>query len=80
MIPGLESRHRLLLISGLNTQATQFATELLTEPDRVEQLYTRLRSTAPDHRGSWFFQVIIRTEVRDKVPTTGPDIVAIRVL
>lgn len=80
LIPGLDSRRRLLLLNGLNTQATQIATELMTDPDRLQQLHTRLKLAAPDHRGDWFFQVIVRTEVRDKLPTTGPEIVALRVL
>jgi hypothetical protein len=80
MIQGLDARHRLLLINGLNTQATQMATELLTDPDRLQQLYARLKGAAPNHRGDWHFQVIVRTEVRDKVPTTGPEIMALRVL
>jgi len=80
MIHGLDSRRKLLLINGLNTQATQMGTELLTDPDRVQQLYARLKAAAPNHKGDWHFQVIVRTEVRDKVPTTGPEIIALRVL
>jgi hypothetical protein len=80
MLPGLDSRRHLLLLNGLNTQATQVATELMTDPERLQQLYTRLSRAAPSHRGDWYFQVIIRTEVRDKIPTTGPEIVALRVL
>ena len=52
----------------------------MTDPDRLQQLSARLKLAAPDHRGDWYFQVIIRTEVRDKVPTTGPEIIALRVL
>ncbi|HXJ40415.1 MAG TPA: hypothetical protein VNH18_14130 [Bryobacteraceae bacterium] len=80
LIPGLDSRRKLLLLNGLNTQATQIATELMTDLDRLQQLYARLKLAAPDHRGDWFFQVIIRTVVRDKLPTTGPEIIALRVL
>ena len=80
MIHGLDSRRRLLLINGLNSQATQVATELLTDPDRLQQLYLRLKLAAPNHVGDWYFQIIIRTEVRDKIPTAGPEIVAVRVL
>lgn len=80
MIPGLDSRRRLLLINGLNTQATQTAAELMTDADRLQQLFASLKQAAPNHQGDWYFQVITRTEVRDKVPTTDPEIVAIRVL
>jgi hypothetical protein len=80
MLRGLDSRRRLLLINGLNTQATQMATELLTDPDRVQQLLARLKLASPNHRGDWYFQVVIRTEVRDKVPISGPEIIALRVL
>jgi hypothetical protein len=80
MLRGLDSRRRLLLINGLNTQATQMASELLTDPDRLQQLLERLKIASPDHRGDWYFQVVIRTEVRDKVPISGPQIIALRVL
>ena len=71
MIPGIDGRHRILLINGLNTQATQMATEFLTNPITVEELLARLRDGAPAHKGPWDFQVVLRTEVHDKVPTKG---------
>ena len=80
LIPGLDSRRKLLLLNGLNTQATQVAAELLTDPDRLQQLYNRLKLASPDHRGDWYFQAVIRTEVRDKLPTSDPEIIALRVL
>jgi len=80
MIPGLDPKRRLLLVNGLNTQATQMAADLLTLPDRLQQLYSRLIAISPSHKGAWYFQAVIRTEVRDKVPTTGAEIVALRVL
>ena len=79
MIPGLDSEQKLLLINGLNTQATLMATELLTTPSALERLYARLKAAAPSHEGPWHFQAIIRTDVRDKVAVTEPEIVAVRV-
>jgi len=58
-------------VNGLNTQATQMATEFLTNPVTVEELLARLRNGAPAHKGPWHFQVVLRAEVHDKVPTKG---------
>jgi hypothetical protein len=79
MIPGLDGRHRMLLINGLNTQATQTATEFLTNPVTVEELLARLRNEAPAHKGPWHFQVVLRAEVHDKVPTKGA-LVSLKIL
>jgi len=79
MIPGVDGQHRLLLISGLNTQATQMAAEYLTNPAMLEELLRRLRAGAPKHAGAWYFQAVLRAEVRDKVPI-GVALVAVRVL
>lgn len=79
MIPGVDRQHRLLVISGLNTQATQMAIEFLTNPVRVEDLVARLHAGVPGHQGPWDFQMVLRAEVRDKVPTSG-SIEALRVL
>ncbi len=79
MIPGVDGRHKLLLINGLNTQATQMAAEFLTYPSTLEELLVRLRAAAPGHTASWFFQIVLRTEVRDKTPTRAT-LLAVRVL
>jgi hypothetical protein len=79
MIPGIDGRRKLLLINGLNTQATQMAAEYLTTPATLEDLLGRLQGASPDHRGPWHFQIVLRTEVRDKVPTRA-SVVALRVL
>jgi hypothetical protein len=71
MIPSIAGRHRILLINGLNTQATQMATEFLTNPATAEELLARLRNGAPTHKGPWYFQIVLRAEVHDKVPTKG---------
>jgi hypothetical protein len=79
MLPGFEHNHPLLLISGLNTQATQSATEYLTKEATAQELLTRLRAADPDHSGPWHFQAVLKTEVHDKVPTSI-SLVTIRVL
>jgi len=79
MLPGIEGNRRLLLISGLNTQATQIATEFLTKEATVELLLSRLRRAAPNHQGPWYFQAVLKTEVYDKVPTKA-SLVALRLL
>ena len=79
MLPGVSRSNRLLLISGLDGQATQLAAEYLTDSEFLEDLAARLRGRDPDRTDAWHFQVVIRAVVRDRVPTTG-EIVALRVL
>jgi hypothetical protein len=79
MIPGLTPDHKLVLINGLNAQATQAASEYLTSEASVQELLDRLKAAAPTHKGTWHFQAILRTEVYDKVPTK-PTLVTMRVL
>jgi len=70
MLSGLEGEHPLLLVSGLNTQATQMATEYLTKEATLHELLGRLRAADPHHSGPWHFQAVLKTEVHDKVPTS----------
>lgn len=79
MIPGVDGNRRLLLINGLNAQATQIATEFVTSESSLAQLLERLRQAAPTHSGPWHFQAILKTRVFDKVPTKAT-LVAVRVL
>jgi hypothetical protein len=79
MLPGLDDRHQLLLVTGLDGQASQMASEFLTQPARLDQLLARLKAIAPTHSGPWYFQFVIRAEVREKLATRA-DIVAVRVL
>lgn len=79
MLPGTDGLHELLLISGLNTQATLMAIEFLTNEELATQLVRDLQRQAPDHVGPWHFQLVIRAEVREGVPT-GAAIELTRVL
>ncbi len=79
MLPGFESGHPMLLINGLNTQATQMATEYLTKEATLKELLGRLRAAAPRHSGPWRFQAVLKTEVNDKVPTRV-SLITVRVL
>jgi hypothetical protein len=79
MLAGIDNRHRLLLVNGLKTEGTQMALEYLTKPASAQELLDRLRKIKPNHSGPWYFQAVLRTEVRDKVPTRA-DLIAIRVL
>src|SRR5262245_36275840 len=69
MLPGADARHLLLLISGLNTQATQSAAEYLTSSAHLKELIAELRKLDSSHQGPWYFQAVLRTEVHDRVPT-----------
>jgi hypothetical protein len=79
MLPGTDGLHELLLVSGLNTQATLMAIEFLTNEDRAAQLVDDLRRQTPGHAGPWHFQLVLRAEVREGVPT-GAAIELTRVL
>ena len=79
MVPGLEGDRQLLLIDGLNMQATQVATEYLTTEATLKELLGRLRSLDTGHSGPWRFQAVLKTKVYDKVPTRA-HLVTVRVL
>ena len=79
MLPGLDERHLLLLVTGLDGQASQMASEFLSQPARLEQVLGRLKDAAPAHKGPWYFQFILRAEVRERLATRA-GIVALRVL
>ncbi|MBI4911060.1 MAG: hypothetical protein HY820_46050 [Acidobacteria bacterium] len=79
MLPGLDERHMLLLVTGLDGQASQMASEFLKQPGRLEQIIARLKRISPAHSGPWYFQLILRVEVRDR-PATRADIATARVL
>ncbi|HUS07883.1 MAG TPA: hypothetical protein VMZ52_16385 [Bryobacteraceae bacterium] len=79
MIPGLEGGRELLLVSGLNAQATQIATEYITREDTLGQLLSRLKQSSQGHTGPWHFQAVLKTEVHDKVPVTAT-LVTVRAL
>jgi hypothetical protein len=79
MIPGIAEDRPLLLINGLNAQATQIATEYLTSEKTLSDLLRRMKAIKPDHQGPWHFQAVLKTEVHDKVPTSA-EVVLVRVL
>jgi hypothetical protein len=79
MLPGLDPQRMLLLITGLDGQASQMASEFLSQPTLLQQLTNRLKSIAPSHSGPWQYQFVLRVEVRDRLATRA-DIVATRVL
>ncbi len=79
MVTGIDGRHQLLLINGVNTEGTQMAMEYLCDPVALKSLVAALRKTAPNHKGSWHFQIVLRAEVRDKVPTRA-ELLVVKVL
>lgn len=79
MLPGLTADRQLLLISGLNSQATQIAAEYLTSEQSLAELIKELHRQRPRHEGSWHFQAVLKTEVYDKVPTKAL-LVTVRVI
>jgi hypothetical protein len=79
MIPGFSDSQRLLLISGLDGQATLMATEYLTQETKLRGLIERLHNASPSHSGPWYFQFIVRAEVHDRLATRA-EIVSFRLL
>jgi hypothetical protein len=79
MLPGLDHDVKLLLVNGLNHYATQAAIEYLTTPGDVETLLAHLRGAAGQREGPWFFQLVLRVEVREGVPTRST-LAALRVV
>jgi hypothetical protein len=79
MLAGVDGVHQLLLINGLDSECTREATEYLTDPAKVKELLSQMRRIAPRHTGNWRFQMVLDTEIRDKVPTRS-SIAALRVL
>jgi hypothetical protein len=75
VLPGLARDRRLLLINGLNAQATQAAAEYMTSESSASELLSKLKQSAPNHSGPWHFQAILKTEVYDKVPSKSSLIV-----
>lgn len=79
MLNGIDGRHRLLLVNGVNAEGTRTALEFLTDPTSVNLLLTALRKASPGHKGEWHFQMLLHAEVRDKIPTRA-DLILLRVL
>src|SRR5262249_35068243 len=79
MIPGVVANQECLVVCGLNSPATPLATDYLTGETGRTQLLKLLHEKAPRHSGAWHFQMVVKVDVRDKVPTMA-SIVALRVL
>jgi hypothetical protein len=79
MIPGFSEGQRLLLVSGLDGQATLMATEYLTQEAKLQELVSRLRELSSSHSGPWYFQFILRAEVHDRLATRAA-IVSLRLV
>ncbi len=71
MLSSPDGLHELLLLSGLNTQATLMGIEFLTTKERVEDLLQRLKSEQPERSAPWKFQLVLSADVRDQTPTRG---------
>jgi len=79
MLPGYQPGSSILLISGLDGQATQLAAEYLTRESTLQELLGKLRNLSPSHLGPWHFQFVLKAEVRDKVPTQA-QLSAVRII
>ena len=79
MLSGIDGRHGLALINGVNTEGTLMALEYLTEPVSLRSLESALKKADPRHSGSRHFQAILHSELRDGVPV-GIELVTLRQL
>ena len=79
MIAGIDGKHELLLVNGVNTEGTQMALQYMTDPAAMESLLALMKRKAPGHQGPWHFQLVLRAEVRDKVPTRA-ELLLVKVL
>jgi hypothetical protein len=78
MLPGADGRRQLLLVNGLYSHATEMAVQVLTSDDHVGMLVDKLRAHARSTAG-WYFQAVLRAEVRDDVASRG-EIITLRML
>lgn len=67
MLAGVDGRHQVLVIGGLDNSSTTAAAEYLAAADSAKELVRNLRAAAPRHTGPWHFQAILETDVRDTV-------------
>jgi hypothetical protein len=69
ILGGLDGRHGLVLINGVNTEGTQMALEYLTDAESLRGLESALHKQSPNHSGTWHFQAILHSKLRGGVPT-----------
>jgi hypothetical protein len=79
MVSSVVANQECLVICGLNSPAAPLATDYLTSEDGRLQLLKLLREKGASHSGRWHFQMVVKVDVRDKVPTMA-NIVALRVI
>jgi hypothetical protein len=65
------------LINGVNTEGTLMALDYLTDTASLHTLEAQLHKVDPRPSGSWHFQAILHSELRDGVPA-GIELVALR--
>ena len=79
MLAGVDGRHQVLVIGGLDNSSTTAAAEYLSTADSARELARSLRAAAPGHTGPWHFQAILETDVRDTVAVKA-QLLVLRVL
>jgi len=77
MLNGIDGRHRLALVNGVNSEGTRMGLEYLTDPASLRTLVAALRRIDPGHSGNWQFQAVLHTELRDRVPMR-PELLLVR--
>lgn len=77
-IGGVDGRHRLALVNGVNTEGTQMGLEYLTDPASLRYLVAALNRITRPAQGR-HFQVVLHTELRDRTPT-AVELVLLRIV
>lgn len=70
MLPGVRPGRRLLLLSGISSQATDIAAEYLTTAALAGDV-VRAMEKAGGSVATPYFQMVIRAEMREGIPTNG---------
>ncbi len=70
LIQGLSEKHRIMILAGINTFATQAAAEYVTQPEYIKDLITHLNIAPAGEppKLPMYFQILLKVKVNGGVP------------
>jgi hypothetical protein len=68
--PGVSDAYRIMTLSGILSEGTQAAAEYVTRKENLESLNERLQTVAPDGQHPKYYQVLLKVDVDNNIPTT----------
>jgi hypothetical protein len=70
LIQGLSEKHRIMILAGINTFATQAAAEYVTQPEYIKDLITHLNIAPAGEPPQlpMYFQILLKVKVNGGVP------------